>query len=216
MVDKRVTLGILAAVTLVALIITIAAVTKNKSTFCGGDPDPSAAAEARGLYMMGVRPADRFCGSKAEPAAVAEYQGLTQLGWQEQFSGSPANSCADPHPSAISEAQALQHVNALHPGSPYYTKSHFANGGPSNFGGLSRSRFDGARENFGGPAGGGYGWTSTDGGYAPVPATGGWGNAAALTAGRCAVQCLSGCATDCGSCKTECQESTQRSATGKY
>lgn len=204
MVDKRAALSILAAVAIVALIIAIVAVAKNKSKFCGGEPTPSAAAEARGLHMMGVRP-DRFCGAKAEPAAIAEYQGLTQLGWQEQFSSAPGNSCAEPHPSAISEAQALQHVNALHPGSPYYTKSHFSNG------------FDGARENFGGPAGGGYGWTlSPSGKYKSTPATGGWGNAAATTSGRCEAQCLSGCSVDCGSCKTECQASTLRSATGSY
>jgi hypothetical protein len=104
----------------------------DKGNFCGGvcesDPDPAAGSEALGLHELGVRmKPEGFCGTCSTtpaPSALAEKQGLMQMGWrQENLRTRP--TCAPSHPAAVSEAQALQQVRALAPGSPYYTKSHF-------------------------------------------------------------------------------------------
>ena len=102
-------------------------------SFCGSPPDPAAAAEAMGLYELGVR-GEGFCGTTPAPAALAEYQGLEQLGWRPEHFGRetfqpyrPA-ACGPPHPASIAEAQSLQHAQALRPGAPYYTKSGFTGG----------------------------------------------------------------------------------------
>lgn len=105
----------------------------HKGSFCGGPPDPAAGSEAMGLYELGVRAGHEGfsggCGNTAAPAAMAEAQGLMQMGWRpEHLRTRP--SCAGAHPSAISEAQALQHANALRPGAPYYSKSGFESGTP--------------------------------------------------------------------------------------
>lgn len=209
MIDKKIAAGLLIAVAIVILLVVIAASSNTKSAFCGALPDPSAASEAKGLFMLGVRP-EGFCGANKAPSAVAEYQGLTQLGWRpEQFSGKPADPCGDPHPHAISEAQSLQHAGALKPGAPYHVKSHFA--------GARRSTFDSVRENFGGPAGTGYGWTEATDGMKPVGATGSWGPAAKVVAGRCTYQCLNGCVgDDCDSCATGCEQQTQLMSSGQF
>lgn len=94
--------------------------------FCGAGqcsplPDPAAASEAMGLYELGVRASEKFCcGSTPAPAALAEYEGLRQMGWRPEHMRTRP-TCARAAPSAISEAQALQHAQALRPDAPYYT-----------------------------------------------------------------------------------------------
>ena len=107
----------------------------GKGSFCGAAPDPGAMSEAAGLYELGAR-MEGFCGSTPAPAAMAEAQGLMQMGWRpEHMKTRP--SCAPPHPSAISEAQSLQHANALRPGSPYYSSGVEGFTGHSGCGGVS-------------------------------------------------------------------------------
>jgi hypothetical protein len=98
------------------------------SNFCGGLPEPGSMSEAAGLHELGVRMSEGFCGTTPAPAALAEAQGLMQMGWRpEHMRARP--SCGGPSPAAVSEAQALQHANALWPGAPYYTKSGFTGSG---------------------------------------------------------------------------------------
>jgi hypothetical protein len=105
----------------------------HKGSFCGSTPDPAAGSEAMGLYELGVRAGrEGFsggCGNTSAPAAMAEAQGLMQMGWRPEHLRSRP-SCAGTAPAAISEAQALQHANALSPGAPYYSKSGFESGTP--------------------------------------------------------------------------------------
>lgn len=109
---------------------------------CSTLPDPAAASEAMGLYELGVRMSEKFCGgasgtcgSMPAPAALAEYEGLRQMGWRPEHMRTRP-TCARPAPAAVSEAQSLQHAQALRPGSPYYTvREGF--GGRSGCGGVS-------------------------------------------------------------------------------
>ena len=114
--------------------------TGAKGKFCCGTvPHPAAVAEAKGLYALGVRP-ERFCGGMSSPAAIAEYQALKQAGGlPEHFS---ANHCGGTRSVAIAEAHGLQSAQALKPGAPYYTKSHFT----SVYGNLSSEATRGGLE----------------------------------------------------------------------
>ena len=89
----------------------------GRGSFCGGRSDPAAMSEAAGLYELGARP-ESFCSSTPAPAALAEEQGLMQMGWRPERM-IPRPSCLPPHPAAVSEAQSLQHANALRPGAPF-------------------------------------------------------------------------------------------------
>ena len=216
-----------------------------KSNFCGecGDtPAPGALAEYLGLRQMSWRP-DHFAGGRANcgpprSSAIAEAQSLQRAGalgrqapyyTKSTFSGS---SCGNFSAEAMSEASILSDLQAIPSGGEM--SAHKMRRDNAAFGSVRarrdalrssptfvsshQARMDSVRENFGGPGGTTYGWYPGENGPISGPATGGWGNAAKLTTGRCYLECTDNCnGSACRDyCETKCKNDTAQAAHGVY
>jgi hypothetical protein len=78
-----------------------------------------------GKYSKSSCAKSGFCGGAPDPDAAAEAKGLAELGWQPEPAGpykAPVHGCGvKPASAALAEALSLQSAGALPPAAPYYT-----------------------------------------------------------------------------------------------
>lgn len=167
------------------------------------------------------------CGAR-NTLAVEEAQMLLDLGGgapslaggQGATSGNAANAAALSDPTTRSDAltshrlhrdEASLSAMRAHKKATTSTPGHVSN---------RQARMESMRQGFGGPAGTGYGWTTSDGGltHRPTPATGSWGPAPTVVANRCYSQCTDGCTgTNCRDyCTDYCVGAAVEAGTGTY